>query len=790
MVLTWNNCKFVAAEQCSFFCIKLSKTIELYGSLSVFTKANHTHMQTQRNTLLGIYAALIAASIYLVFQLKFTFDFEQFFPQGDPDWEFFKNFIDDFENDDNFLLVSVERKDGVFDSTFLANFHDFTLKTGEIKHITSSTSLTKLSLPLKTPFGVTTVPVIHMDAPEFYDSDRKMVLQDKRFVNNLISEDGTALVVFLKTVNKSSQEQAEGIMAELNQLIGQYKFDDVHMLGRAYFQKELVWMQQREVTVSTVIAAILTALIIFFIFRRWKTVFISMTGIGLALLFFVALLSALGRELNVLAALYPVLICIVGVADTVHISSKYLDELAKGIPRNEAIKITMKEIGLATFITCITTAIGFASLVTNRTVPIQDFGVNAAIGVVTAFFVIYGWLWAILPHFNADDLIKQTPEYAFWDKFMAVTYRFTKQRAGLIKWTAVALGVLCLVGIAQINTNYRLKSNLPRGEKITADFLYFEHKFSGFRPVEFAVFAQNGRKADDFEVLQQMDKLENHLRATYPPIKTVASINDLYRSLHAMNFGNRPEEYRLPDSLAEYEQYKRLADRVPGAAAEVLLSKDRQKARIAVRMLDVGRDTVVMYQKQIEDWWKANTDSTIAKFKITGTGLVLDKNSMYIRDNMLQGLVPSVLIVALIMAFLFMDWRLVLIFTFPNVFPLLFAGAIIGFMGIPLEAGIATVFSIVFGIATDDTIHFLSAFRLNRRKGMDVETALEHTMLETGKAMCLSSIILFASFMVLLFSIHPPSVVVGILVSVTLVGALFCDLLLVPIMVRWLIKDK
>jgi predicted RND superfamily exporter protein len=63
-------------------------------------------------------------------------------------------------------------------------------------------------------------------------------------------------------------------------------------------------------------------------------------------------------------------------------------------------------------------------------------------------------------------------------------------------------------------------------------------------------------------------------------------------------------------------------------------------------------------------------------------------------------------------------------------------------------------------------------------------------MLETGKAMSLSSIILFCSFLVLLFSIHPPSVIVGILVSVTLVGALFCDLLLVPILIRWLIRDK
>jgi uncharacterized protein len=746
-------------------------------------------MYRSRNLLLALYALMVLASIALLFRLRFTFDFEQFFPKGDPDWEFFKEFVSDFENDDNFLLVAVERREGVFDSTFLARFHDFTLKCADLPHITSVASLTKMQYPLKTPFGVTAVPVIHMDAPEFYPTDRQRVLQDKRFVHNLITEDATAMTVFMKVVNKNTQPQAEALMASLDSLTATYPFDAVHVLGRPSFQRDLVWMQQREVSVSTFIAALLAGAILFFIFRRWATVAISMIGLGLALLFFLGILSLLGRELSALAALYPVLMCIVGVADTIHITTKYIDELEHGRDRATAMRITLREIGLATFITCITTALGFASLLTNRVQPIQDFGINAAIGVVVAFFVIYGWLWAILPRLEAHQLIKPSKEYAFWGRFMEWTYGFTRRRTRTIIGVAAVLLAVCLIGIAQIHTNYRIKDNLPRGQKLTADFLYFERAFAGFRPLEFAVFPQGGRSADDFEVLQQMDTLENYLR-TYPSIRSIVSINDLYRSLNAMNYGNRPEGYRLPDSIAEFESLQRLAAKVPSAASEVLLSKERDKARIAVRMRDLGRDTVVMYQKQIEDWWRRNTDSSIVQFKITGTGIVLDKNSMYVRDNMLQGLIPSVLIVALLMAFLFRDWRLVLIFTIPNVFPLFFAGALIGYLGIPLEAGIATVFSIVFGIATDDTIHFLSTLRICRGKGMDLESSIRTTLLETGKAMCLSSIILFFSFLVLFFSIHWPSVIVGMLVSITLAGALFCDLLLVPILVRWLLKDK
>lgn len=742
-----------------------------------------------RNILLFFYFLLVLGSIFAVTKLKFSFDFQQFFPQGDPDWEFYKRYIEDFESDDNFLLLAVENKKGVFDSLFLSKVQDLTLRAGQLSNIVSANSITNLQLPLKTPFGYTSIPALHIDQPDFYAGDSMRIMQDRRLVNNLIASDGRSLCIAMKTRNQYTHQEAEQMVDSLELLYRSYGFDDTHMLGRAYFQRALIAMEKREIAVSTGIAAILAILVLFFIFRTWRMVFVAVTGIGLALLFFMGALSVLGRELNALSALYPVLMCIVGVADTIHITSKYLDELGKGHTPDVAIRITLREIGLATFITCITTAIGFASLITNRTAPIQGFGLNAALGVILAFFAIYGWLWAILPRYTANQLIKITPEYAFWDKFMNWTYGFTKRRARSITWVSFGLLAVCLVGISQIHTNYKIKNNLPRGHKITADFLYFERVFSGFRPVEVAVFPQNGKSADDFAVLKEIDKLEAEMRKV-DAIKTIHSINDIYRSLYALNHGNQADKYKLPDSLAEFENYRRITERIPSSAVNVLLSKNKDKARIAARMRDVGRDSVALVQASLENWWQKNTDSATVKFKMTGTGLILDKNSAYIRDNMLQGLIPSVLIVALLMGFLFRNWKMVLVFTVPNVFPLLFAGALIGFAGIPLEAGIATVFSIVFGIATDDTIHFLSTFKICRSKGMDLEQSLKTTLQETGKAMCLGSIILFFSFLVMLFSVHPPSVMVGVLVSITLAGALFCDLLLVPILVRRLLKDS
>jgi len=153
---------------------------------------------------------------------------------------------------------------------------------------------------------------------------------------------------------------------------------------------------------------------------------------------------------------------------------------------------------------------------------------------------------------------------------------------------------------------------------------------------------------------------------------------------------------------------------------------------------------------------------------------------------LLQGLGVAVLLVSLLMAFLFRNWRMLIISLVPNLVPLLLAGALLGYLGIELEAGVSIIFAVVFGIAVDDTIHFLSKYKLARSKGKSIEESLQITFVETGKAICLTTVILFFGFLVLLFSIHPPSVTIGLLISLTLVSALIGDLMLIPLLIRWL----
>ena len=742
-----------------------------------------------RKQIIAFFAVGFFVAIYFISTLHFSFDFEQYFPQGDPDLQFFQSFIKNFETDDNFLLVGVSNKDGIFEQKFLQKFDSLTETSLNLPFVRDVQSLTKIQLPVKTFFGVSAVPVLHIDDTSRYEEDKQKIIHDPRFVKNFISEDASSTVLFLKTKDRLTLDESEVMMKSLDSLIRTYNFSEYHYLGRANFQKELVWMEKREVAVSTVIAAILVAIIILILFRRWRTMVLALLSIGFSMLFFFAILGMCGRELSAMSALYPVLMVIIGTSDFIHMLSKYIDELRFGHSKDEAIALTIKEIGLATLMTAVTTAVGFATLVTSRVVPIQDFGINAAVGVMVAYATVLLFTTAILPSFSADELQQVSSGAAYIEKFMEWVYRFTKLRARTIAVVALAILGICIYGTSLITTNYNIMGNMPRGQKVTEDFSFFEKVFSGFRPLEYAVFAGNGHRVDDLDVLKQIEKVENKL-AAQPAIRSVTSPTIIYKSLNQMNNGNRAEAYKLPDDSLQFSEFKHLADKLPKATAHILLSKDGTKARITTRILDLGADSVMAVGENIDKWIANNTDKNLATFRRTGTGYIIDKNAMYVRADLVEGIFWEVGLIALLMAFMLRNVRMIFIFLIPNLFPLIFAGALVGYMGVPLDAGISMIFTVVFGIAIDDTIHFLSTFNINRGKGQTVDEALHTTLVETGKPVCITTIILFFGFLVMIFSIHPPSVTIGKIIAVTLVTALMSDLFINPILLRWWIRDK
>ncbi len=739
-----------------------------------------------KKVIISLFIILAAVSVAVLPNLKFSFDFSQFFPEGDEDLVFYKEFKSEFGTDDNFLLIALPNNGSVFERDFLTRFHKVSKEAKKLSFVKVSQSLTTLSYPLKTSFGYTKLPIIHLNEPDKYEADWAKIKEDGLFINTLIDENASSLVLALETKDELDYDQSITLLTEVRQLLDDNNFNEFHLLGRAYFYEAIVAMQKSEVIKTSLASFLLVFLILYLIYRRFIIVFICLLSITLSLLLFFGLLSVLGIQLSAMAAFYPILMLIVGTSDVIHIMDDYLAKLRLGLEKETALIQSLREVGVSTLLTSITTAIGFASLLTSKSSSISSFGVNSAIGVLTAFITVLFFTCSLLLLFKNESLLRDKPDRHLWNPILSKVNKITKSNGRIILVGSLVFTAICLVGIGRIDTNYEIKESLPKNSAIANDFVFFQENYSGFRPLEVAVLAQNQNKVTDFDVVHESEKVEQYLKRQ-SAIRNVQSVNTLYKALHKAHNLNKSDYFVLPTDENVFNTYQKDIDKLARKQKNKFVNAKENKARISARVLDVGTDSLNVVYDNFKSFTKNKIDSTLVKYKLTGSGVLLDKNSYYVRDSLIQGLIMGLLLVAIIMALIFRNLKILLISMLPNLLPLLFAAALLGYFGIALEATISVVFAIVFGIAVDDTIHFLGRYRIGTAKGLSKEEALEVTFQETGRALIITTATLFFGFMILLFSEHSPSVTIGLLVSVTLLAALILDLLLLPVLIRRLL---
>lgn len=736
-----------------------------------------------KKLILALFLVFTGISGYYATKLEFSFSFEQFFPKDDPDYRFYKEFIENFETDDNFFLIGLPNSTGIFDSVFLQKVSQATDAITDIPQVTAVQSLTNLDYPVRTPFGFMTIPALHIDEPNRYNEDKQVILEDRRLVNNLINEDATATCISLKCVENIGLDDSKVLIQRLDSILNAAGLKEKHYLGRAFFQTELVDFQTNEIRQSTIISGILITLFLYFLYRRPFAVIITLSTVGVGLLIFMGLLGMMGQKLTALSALFPVLMLIVGSSDVIHIFTKYTDELKIQNDKYAAMWTTIRHIGLATLITSLTTAFGFASLAASKLESIREFGLQSALGVVVAYVTVFFFMIPLLLMFHEKLQRRDPKDENFWHKVTTSVYQSTTLHRNRILVIFSLLTLFSVIGILFIQTNYGIIDNLPRNSKVREDFLYFENNFGGFRPFEFAVTVKNDSvTVRDYAVMRDVNKLEEKL-LSYPFVKTALSQATLYKSVARAFAGNQTGSYIFPEDKETFDQYTSLVENA-GSNASVMISKDETKTRLSARIKDIGANRIEEFSQEIDQWINENTDTSLVSFKRTGTGLLMDKNSIYVRENILQGLGISLILISLLMGFMLRSANMLVIALIPNLIPLLVAGGILGYFGIDLEAGISIVFAIIFGIAVDDTIHFLAKYKLLLSDGLDKETAIRKTIMETGKAIILTSVILILGFMVMVFSQNPPTFTIGLLLSATLLSALLCDLYLLPVLLR------
>ncbi len=741
---------------------------------------------------LGLVILITGLSVYELRKIKFDYDFESFFPVNDPDLETYLSFRKTFEYDNEFVLIGIENKKGIFRKDFLAKIETLTDSLKNVPDITSVNSPTTIQNTTITALGPVQFPYLHVDDPSRYAEDSVTIYRSPELIGSFFSADGKSVSLFLKTTEGINKEKSDALVTHINALISNLHFDQVYTASKAKGQKVYLERLSKEFYVFFLASFLLIVLFLYISFRSFWGVWVPILVVVLAILWTLALMTAMGKALDIMTVLLPTMMFVVGMSDVVHIVTKYLEELREGnTNRFDALLKTIKDVGFATFITLLTTSLGFLSLLNSRVIPIRDFGIYTSIGVFIGFILAFTIVPLVLNVMPQPSLKLERNSSQFWNRRLIRILSWVFRNGKMIGVGTVVVILLSIWGIRNISLNNYMIEGLTTRDELRQSFEFFEKNFSGVRPFEMVVVpTDTSSTVLGVKELRAMDKMETWLKKNYDvgfilsPVTLIKGINK------AQNNGN-PEYFILPQDSADIaalsEQLMQFRKR---KELKTFLTKDQKQGRISGKMHDLGSKVIRERNKALESFIATDPAMKAIHVELTGAAVMLDKNNEYLVNNTLQGLLLSILIVALIIAFIHKSWKMAIIAVIPNLLPIVIIGGLMGLFGIELKSSTSIIFAIAFGIATDDTVHFLGRLKLELMKGKSVAYAMKRTYLSTGKAVIVTSLILSAGFMTLIASGFESTFLFGLLISITLLIAVVTDLLLFPLLVVWLIKNK
>ena len=302
-------------------------------------------------------------------------------------------------------------------------------------------------------------------------------------------------------------------------------------------------------------------------------------------------------------------------------------------------------------------------------------------------------------------------------------------------------------------------------------------------PLEIVVDTHKKKGVTNLKNLKKVEEYEKFLAAQADISKPVSVISFIKAARQAY-FNNNPKRYALPKNNQEknfiLSYLKNQSD--SSGLLNAFVDSTGQKLRISLKIKDIGSTKMdslinqVIRPKQEEIFGKTKLTASI-----TGTTLLFIKGNSFLIDNLKMSFVLAFFIISIIMGILFRNVRMIILSLVPNVIPLLMTAGLMGYLGVPLKPSTAIIFSIAFGISVDNAIHFLAKYRQELyANNFDVRKAIDLSMHETGTSMIYTAIVLFAGFVIFTASEFGGTQALGLLTSITLLIAMFTNLIVLP----------
>ena len=362
----------------------------------------------------------------------------------------------------------------------------------------------------------------------------------------------------------------------------------------------------------------------------------------------------------------------------------------------------------------------------------------------------------------------------------------------LIYVVSAALAIVSVIGLLKLESLSFIVDDVPEESQIKKDLKFFEANFSGIMPLEVMVDTGKRRGVLDVKNLKKIESFESFMDSISVVSRPISVLSFVKASKQAFYNGN-PDRYELPTKQESGFILRYMKGQTDNSGLlKTFVDSTYQKMRISSQIADIGSKRLdSLVNNVIEPKMAEIFEGTGITAKVTGSTKIFIKGNKFLIANLRESLLLAFILITLSMAILFADARMIIISLIPNLLALMITAGLMGYFGIPLKPSTALIFSITFGISVDNSIRFLAKYRQEQlANGFFVPRSVSESILETGKSIIYTSIVLFAGFIIFTFSSFGGTIALGLLTSTTLVISMFTNLILLPALIMTFDKPK
>ena len=724
-------------------------------------------------------------------KIRFTYTEANLLPATHPENIKYKSFTDKFGEEGNLVVISVK------DSTLFTvdklnawnklsnsfNNHESVsnvIAFGDLQKLKKNKSSKQFYIEPFIKDSISSNSQLKTIKEEIF---KNSPFYDKFLINSKSQAVRTAINLKTEVVNTVLREEFvyNVLIPRVSEFEQKYNLN-VRISGMPYVRTKYSETIKAELGKFLVLALIVTSLIFFLFFRSFRATIISIIAVSVGVMWTLGIVGILQYELTVLTAIIPPLIIVIGMPNCIFLINKYQHELNKHGDKSLSLQKVITKIGNVTLMTNVTTASGFATFITTDSKLLNEFGMVASLSILSIFILcllIIPITYSFLPKPNEQHLEHQNKKWIqSLLNWMVIVVKTKRIEVYII---SVILLALSIIGIYKIEISGSFIDDMPRNTEFYDDILYYEKEFNGILPLEIYIDSKRKKSITRLSTIKKMEVVEDII-SKFPELSRPISVVSLVKYSKQAFYNGNPKYYQVPTS----QENSFILSYAKNSTSEVdLLNNFVDSTGQYTRITTFMKDMKIERMERIEEELNAEIEKVMPsdRFEVflTGKAYLFQKGTYFLVENLVWSLGLAIILISLFMAYLFRNFRMIIISLIPNLLPLLITAGLMGFIGIPIKPSTILIFSIAFGISVDDTIHFLAKYRQELQENKwQIKKSVYNSVKETGLSMFYTSIVLFFGFSVFIVSNFGGTVALGALVSGTLLLAMLSNLLLLP----------